>query len=159
MTMRHILMTVTSFLALGAAACDGDSVGGGGDEAGTQCELSFSVSNAAGKDFGQECASDAECKFGECMKPGDKGNITNTKFGFCTRGCDCENSDAARIPDDQKEGGLECVYPSDGAGGLIDFHFVAVECVDVAKCQALASGWNDCRIPSTGSARSVCHAD
>ena len=137
-----------------------DSANGDGDNfEGTQCELSYNESNASGKDFGEACTTNAECQFGECMMPGDTGNITNEVFGFCTRGCDCEDNTAAQIPDELKDGFLDCLYPSDSAGGLKDFHHVVVECSDISACTALAPGWTSCRLPDTGGARKVCHAD
>jgi len=151
------LALATSLLALAAPACDSDG-DGDGTQAGTQCELSFTQSNAAGKDFGEACTSDAECQFGECMKPGDTANTTNSVFGFCTRGCDCENNDAARVPAD-RDSELECLYPTDGAGTFRDYHHVVVRCSEVAECQALAAGWTDCRIPDSGTAQKVCIAE
>ncbi|MFO0749988.1 MAG: hypothetical protein U1F43_30610 [Myxococcota bacterium] len=155
MTLLRAL-ALTPLLAFSGLGCD--SNGDGTDGSLTDCSLNFTVTNVNGKDFGASCSTGSDCKFGVCMKPGDKGNITNNQFGFCTRGCDCENDPAAQIPDDQKEGGLECVYPSDGAGTLKTFHFVAVECTDLAECQSIDPAWTSCEIPDTGSARKVCHA-
>lgn len=130
----------------------------GGNGSLTGCELGYAEKNASGKELGEGCTSDAECRYGECMLPGDTGNITNNQFGFCTRGCDCNGDAASQIPAELKEGVLECVYPSDGAGGLKDYHFVAIECANVGTCQALDSRWTTCELPDTGSARKVCHA-
>lgn len=149
-------IALTPFLVLFVGACD--DANGGEDAILTQCDLNFSLTNQSGKDFGESCTTNQECMFGVCMKPGDPGNITNNQFGFCTRGCDCENNEASQIPAELKEGGLECVYPSDGAGTFKAKHFVAIECTDTAECQDIDPAWTDCRIPDTGSARKVCHA-
>ncbi|MCC6620986.1 MAG: hypothetical protein IT385_07010 [Deltaproteobacteria bacterium] len=154
----RIVLSLTSILCTTAVACDNDDGDGNGGPL-TQCVLNYESPSSGGKEFGAACTQDSECKFGECMLPNDTGNITNTKFGFCTRGCDCENADAAKIPDELKEGVLECLYPSDGGGGLKEYHHVVLECNDVSECQAIDSGWTDCRLPDTGSARKVCHAE
>ncbi len=150
-------MRLTAFVfALGLAllpACDnGDDPDGTGGSL-TQCDLNFSAGNDTLKDFGEGCAQDSECAFAECILPGTPGNITNAVFGFCSRGCDCENDTTAQLPDDQKEE-LDCLYPS----GFKNFHHVVVECANTAECQALDSRWTSCESPSTGGVRKLCHA-
>lgn len=155
--MRPIALVITFGLALATAAVSGcddngeDGNGNGGPL--TMCDLNFASGNDALKGFGQGCEQDSECAFAECMMPGDQGNITNSVFGFCTRGCDCENNTASQLPDDMKEE-LDCLYPA----GFRHIHHVVVECANVAECQALDPRWNDCRIADSGNARKVCHA-
>ena len=162
--MRHLVFA----LALGALAGCGDSddntgtdTTGGGDTTGgdtnggslTSCDLSYEQANPQGKGFAEGCANDNECEFGECLMPGTGGNITNNLFGFCTRGCDCENAVASQIPDGMKEE-LDCLYPS----GFKDVHHIVVECANAAECQALDPRWTECKTPDTGGVRKVCHA-
>lgn len=164
--MRHLVFA----LALGALAGCGDSddntgtdTTGGGDTTGgdtggnggslTNCDLSYEQANPQGKGFAEGCANDNECEFGECLMPGTGGNITNNQFGFCTRGCDCENAVASQIPDGMKEE-LDCLYPS----GFKDVHHIVVECANAAECQALDPRWTECKTPDTGGVRKVCHA-
>jgi len=142
--------------ALGLAilpACDSKSDTDGEGGSLTQCDLNFSAGNDALKDFGEGCANDSECAFAECLMPGTPGNATNTLFGFCTRGCDCENATSSQLSDDQKAE-LDCLYPS----GFTTLHHVVVECASTAECQALDPRWTSCETPSTGGARRICHA-
>lgn len=149
------LTAIVFALGLGMfTACDGEGDDPGGGGSSTQCDLNFSAPNNALKDFGEGCDSDAECAFAECVMPGTPGNITNNVFGFCSRGCDCEDNVDARLTVEQKEV-LDCLYPS----GFKDFHHVVVECSSVADCTALDPRWNDCRFPTSGNARKTCHAD
>lgn len=139
-----------------AATSGGTDATSGGSETGgslTGCNLGYAVTNSGGKAFGEGCTSNDECVFGECFLPGAPGNITNTQFGFCTRGCDCNNDVNARIPDDQREA-LSCLYPA----GFKDDHHVVVQCSDVTDCQGLDGRWSSCEIPDTGGVRRVCHA-
>ncbi len=150
-----ILKSILSAAALLAfTACD-DSDGTNGGNGGplTQCDLDYTVKSQGGKDFGERCTQDSECRFNECIMPNASGNITNTQFGFCTRGCDCENAEAAQLTVEEKEV-LECLYPS----GFKSMHHVVVECDSVDDCKALDDGWTDCRLPDSGGARKVCHA-
>jgi hypothetical protein len=153
--MRPIALAFTLGLALSFSAlagCD-DSDGNGNGAPLTMCDLNFAAENAALKGFGRGCEQDSECAFSECLMPGTGGNITNSIFGFCTRGCDCENNTASQLPADKKEE-LDCLYPA----GFRNMHHVVVECNSVAECQALDPRWNDCRLADSGNARKVCHA-
>lgn len=132
-----------------AQTCQVDPIGGSL----TGCDLSFVVTNEGGKDFGESCASNSECRFGECIMPGTGGNITNAQFGFCSRGCNCENNTDSRIPDGDREV-LLCLYPS----GFKDFHHVTVRCKTVDDCKAVDAGWTDCTLPNTGAVQNLCHA-
>ena len=44
-----------------------------------------------------------------CLMPGDTGNITNDVFGFCTRGCDCDDAGDAAMPGADPD--YSCIYP------------------------------------------------
>ena len=150
--MRLTALVFALGLALFPACDNSDDPDGTGGSL-TQCDLNFSPGNDALKGFGEGCAQDSECAFAECILPGTPGNITNAVFGFCSRGCDCENDTASQLPDDQKEE-LDCLYPS----GFKNFHHVVVECANTAECQALDSRWTSCESPSTGGVRKLCHA-
>ncbi|HRE87541.1 MAG TPA: hypothetical protein PK095_00250 [Myxococcota bacterium] len=133
------------------SVCVEDPGGGGGSL--TDCDLGYTVTNEGGKDFGEPCDNNSECRFGACVKPGTGGNITNGQFGFCSRGCDCENAEAAKLTVDEKEV-LMCLYPS----GFKDFHHVVVRCNEVSDCQAIDSRYTECKMPDTGGVQKVCHA-
>jgi len=119
----------------------------------TGCDLGFVVTNAGGKDFGESCTNNSECRFGACIMPGTGGNITNAQFGFCSRGCDCENNTDSRIADEDGTV-LLCLYPA----GFKDFHHVTLRCESVEDCKAVDAGWTDCTLPNTGAVRKLCHA-
>ena len=135
-----------------------DALPGVGDDTGddtaplTQCIYSYGVEVAV-KDIGESCAADSECAFGECMMPGDQGNITNSTFGFCTRGCDCDNAESAKIAEADKDV-LECLYPPGNQG---EDHHVVIDCDSVADCTDIDPGWTECST-SSGTAQSVCKA-
>jgi len=134
----------------GNDATGSDTVGGGGA---TACEFAFALTNPAGKDFGEGCTTDAECMYNVCVLPDAPGNITNAQFGFCSRGCDCNDDSNSQIPAELKEQ-FDCLYPS----GFPKRHHIVVECGSVAACQALDPAWTSCETPNTGGARKVCHA-
>ncbi|MGM0577815.1 MAG: hypothetical protein ACQEXJ_18965 [Myxococcota bacterium] len=129
---------------------------GPSDPDGGFCDYSWQPVNPSGKSIGEACASDSECRHGECMMPGENGNNVNDVFGFCTRGCDCGSSASEIDPDDAAE--LECVYPAGGQGA---WRHVVLECGEVDDCQAFAPGWNDCSLPPTGTGtiKRVCMAE
>jgi len=162
MMFKRAVLALISSLSFVGPACDSSSGGADGThgDPATGCNLSFAVRNVNGKGFGEGCTTDAECMYGECMMPGDPGNDTNSVFGFCTRGCDCQNATDSQIPNDLSEV-LECRYPTDGVGTFKAYHHVVVECSsgDLAMCQALDSRWTECYLPSTGGARKVCGAE
>lgn len=119
----------------------------------TPCDLSYAVSNEGGKDFGEPCDQNNECRYGACVKPGTGGNITNDKFGFCSRGCDCDDNAASRLTAEEKTE-FTCLYPS----GFKAFHHVLVQCDTVADCQAIDARYTACKMPNTGGVLRVCHA-
>ena len=84
---RHVItlsIITASLVAFGG--CD-ELTGGGEDGPTTTCSRSYDAQITA-EDYGVACTSDSDCAQGECMMPGDDGNITNDVFGFCTRACD-----------------------------------------------------------------------
>jgi hypothetical protein len=97
------------------------------------------------------CEADADCMYGKCMLPGESGNLTNTVFGFCTRGCDCENATDSQLTDTEKQDYL-CLYPPGNQGG---WHHVVGRCT---VCDQMDPGWTDCGLPGTG-ATPVCLAE
>ena len=135
MLKLRLVLAVSGALTF-IAGCD-NANGADPDGPATTCKFPVTVSNSTGKDIGEKCTSDAECEFGACLMPGDTGNITNTKFGFCTRACDCNNDENAKIPADQKEQ-LECIYPTTPAQ---HFRHVVIQCKNVAECQAISPDW------------------
>lgn len=148
--MRLSAILFALFGSVLAVGCD-DASGSNGSLTG--CDLAFGSSDPTKKGFGEGCEQNSECEYGVCLKPGVGGNITNTIFGFCSRGCDCEDNTASRLTTDEKEV-LDCLYPA----GFKDLHHVVVECANVGECQELDPRWNDCRVADTGNARKVCHA-
>jgi hypothetical protein len=152
--MRPLVLALSSLTALSfvMSGCDSDSGGGSGGPS-TRCDLGYTVTNQGGKDFGEACDNDSECRFGACVKPGTGGNITNTKFGFCSRGCDCNNDTNARLTPAEKEV-LMCLYPS----GFKNFHHVTVRCNSVDDCKAIDERWTACQAPDTGGVNRICHA-
>ena len=141
----------------------------GGDESTTSCTRSYDATITT-EDFGLACTSDSDCAQGECLMPGDDGNITNNVFGFCTRACDCDaGSDSASLS--SSDPNYHCVYP----GGCFvnesqgTWRYAAPKCSDVSDCQAIDSRYTECAttdqktvIDTTcGSLTKVCqaHAD
>ncbi len=127
-----------------SAACDvlGDEDGTDGPS--TTCLYNYeSVSVVS--DFGEACATDADCNHGVCMQPGDSGNITNSVFGFCTRGCDCDDSTDASLSGSNAD--YSCVYPGGcftGASSQGAWRYAAPKCSSLADCTAIDSRYNRC---------------
>lgn len=119
----------------------------------TSCDFPFVLVDAEAGVFGEGCESNADCAYGVCMLPGAPGNITNAQFGFCSRGCDCNNDTSSQIPSGEKEN-FDCLYPS----GFVRSHHIVVECANITNCTALDQRWTDCKLPDSGGARKVCHA-
>lgn len=144
-----LALTCASTLAL--VACD--SANGTGDPA-TSCDYNFTVHNDTLKDIGESCTSNTECGFGVCVLPGASGNIINTQFGYCTRGCNCDNAVASQLTTEEKDT-YTCLDPSGFAGKKRQ---VVPVCETVADCTAIDPAWTSCALPDTGSARKVCQA-
>ena len=141
--------------AFGGSSSSGSATGGSSSGPNTTCTYNYANGDGSKKGFGEECTSDDECAFGECMMPGDSGNITNAQFGFCTRGCDCNDDDAARLSDEEKEV-YECIYPPTPDQNS---RHVVVECREggLPACLAVSSLYTECAT-SDGTARTVCKA-
>ena len=156
MSPRRFMLAVGLFLfplaPLAVASCESTSDGSSGPL--TQCDFSYKVKNAGGKDLGVSCTSDSECEYGVCLKPGATGNLTNSQFGFCTRGCDCDDNTDSRIPEDEKDF-YSCLYPPGNQGSQ---HHVVLKCNGVADCTAVDPAWTSCATPSSGGARPICQA-
>jgi|GEM_PF-1549003 len=155
--MRHFFQSfgilVTSLLV--STGCDGANSGTNSGPL-TKCDLSIVEKNPNTGGYSEGCETSADCDFGVCMKPGDAGNLTNTKFGFCTRGCECGDDVTSQLSDAEKVEGWSCLYPPTPAQHKRHLVF---KCNSVAQCQAFDPAWNACRLPSSGGSRNVCHAD
>ncbi len=108
-----------------------------------------------GKGYGESCAEDSECRHGYCMLPDSDGNITNSRFGFCTRGCDCGGADS-QLTDQEKLDGFLCLYVSGNQGR---WKHVVKKCGEATDCLPLDTQWNACHLPDSGGVYAVCHAE
>ena len=141
------------------------SAGGSSDGPATTCLYPYGASSLD-KDFGLACTEDSECVHGVCMLPGDEGNITNEVFGFCTRGCNCDDSSDAQLS--SEDGEHHCVHPggcfigeSQGA-----WRHAAARCSSLDDCLALDTRYTDCATTDSktvvedtcGSLKKVCQA-
>ena len=135
-----------------AASCDS---GGGPDGPATICTYGYTAPEQPGpKSFGQSCTDDSECAFGACILPDDPGNLLNTQFGFCSRGCECNDDTASQLSDEEKLD-FHCLYPPGDKG--TNRHIVPL-CNDLAECQAIDPMWTECRMPESGGVTTMCHA-
>lgn len=156
MSPRRLPFAVGLLFLLAPLAFTGCDSGGDGGTGGplTVCDFNYKVKNATGKEIGQACESDSECEYNVCLKPGATGNLTNAQFGFCTRGCDCNEDVASRIPVEEKDL-LSCLYPPGNQGKQ---HHVVLKCNGVSDCTDVEPAWTSCTTPSSGGARPVCQA-
>ena len=157
---RLLIAAVLSFgiVATSAIGCDSD-----GEEPATTCKYNYGDSEVE-NDFGKACEENADCAHGVCMMPGDDGNITNAVFGFCTRGCDCGNSEDAQVSSSD----YHCVYPGNCFIGESQgaWRYVAPQCSSVDECTAIDARYTDCATTDSmtvaaktcGSLRKVCQA-
>ena len=169
-TLLRALLTLSLSLALSGCDAASDALGGGdgGDGALTICQYSYAGDGVAG-DFGEPCATDADCAHGTCLQPGADGNITNEVFAFCTRACDCETSGGVSAPLASSDPDYTCVYPggcfigqSQGA-----WRHAGPKCGSVSDCTAIDSRYTDCEYTdrltvlddkTCGSITRVCQA-
>lgn len=151
------LATVLSLAALCAAplltttACDS---AGGTSGAATTCDFNFANPDTAKKDFGESCTSGSECAYGVCILPSTSGNIINTQFGFCSRGCNCNNAAGSSLSAEEKAS-FTCLDPSGFQGKKRQ---VVPICGAVSDCTAIDAGWTECAYPESGGAVKVCQA-
>ena len=151
-TLRYWMMTA---LVLGGAACEAVSGGADSGYSGpyTVCTYQYPEGDKSLKGYGEDCTTNEECAHGVCMMPGDSGNITNTQFGFCTRGCDCNDDEASRLTEDEKEN-YECIYPPTPDQNS---RHVVIECTSLDFCLKISDLYTECST-SSGTARKVCKA-
>lgn len=126
----------------------------------TTCTYGFELLNPEGKTLGQGCSVDSDCQFGVCMEPGDLGNAPgedaiNSKFGFCTRGCDCNEDTDSRLTDEEKVDFLCYVGPPGSQGKL---KYVLPRCQTVADCLDVDPGYDTCALPGGSGVFKACVA-
>jgi hypothetical protein len=144
--MRVVILLALVLSPLGA--CDTGSSSGSGAGPTTTCLYGHTAEAGAVDDFGAGCTDDADCAYGVCLMPGDKGNITNAVFGFCTRACDCDCEFGTECG--QSVSGSDpqwsCVYPGGCWPGESQgrWRHVAPKCTSVADCQAIDSRYTHC---------------
>lgn len=143
-----------SFLgALITAAMTFTACGDGSSGPLTKCDLSYKVKNEGGKGFGEACSHNDECLYGACVLPEASGNITNALFGFCSRGCDCnEDTESNLVGNERQE--FSCLYPS----GYKNFHHVVKNCRSLSECQAIDPRYTECSPPDSGGINKICQA-
>jgi hypothetical protein len=150
------LVVIVSLVFAGCESSGDDDFGEGGDTGGpyTLCGYSYEVANAGGKAIGEACSDDSECAYDVCLMPGDAGNFTNSQFGFCSRGCECNDDPASQLTAAEKESQF-CIYPNAADGGK-DFRYVVPRCGEVTDCPDAA--YTECGLPDHGGASNVCQA-
>lgn len=141
--------------------------GTGNDGPSSVCKYKYGTADTA-EDFGIACTSDSECAHGVCMQPGADGNITNNVFGFCSRGCNCDNSaDDARLPSEHDT--YSCVAPGGCFPGESNgaWKHAVLKCTSLSDCQAIDQRYTHCAATSDmtiypdkkcGELRKVCLA-
>jgi len=162
--IRHTLLlsAALGMCLTGALGCDQLT---GGDGPTTTCEYPYGATNLE-KDFGEACTENSECAHGLCMLPGMDGNITNNVFGFCSRGCNCDDSLDAQITSQDPD--HNCVEPGGCFVGASQggWRHAAVRCSTLDDCQAIDSRYTDCSTTdqktvvedTCGSLKRVCQA-
>ncbi|TNF27587.1 MAG: hypothetical protein EP329_19260 [Deltaproteobacteria bacterium] len=144
-------LALVAVAALATSACD--SAGGDG-EATTTCDFNYKNPQENKKGIGETCTVGSECQYGVCILPTTAGNIINNQFGYCSRGCNCDNADGSQLSSEDKAS-YTCLDPSGFQGAKRQ---VVPICETVADCTAIDSSWLSCEIPDTGAALKVCHA-
>ena len=144
------LVCIAALSAAGLAACSSSTSPFSGPY--TTCAYGYAVTNESGKEIGEPCTSGDECRYGVCIQPDDPYNDVNDAFGFCSRGCDCNDDPASRLPDEW-DGVYLCRYTTGDQGS---HRMVQIECRNDGDCQA--HGWTRCSGAISGTARRVCLA-
>jgi hypothetical protein len=154
--MRNVVVFISAIvlIAIVQLGCDSDD---GTEGPSTHCSFNYTLPDPANtnpKEFGQTCTANTNCKYNVCLQPNVDGNTTNTKFAFCTRGCDCADDTASRLTTDEKET-YTCLYPPGFEGSK---HHVVLLCDTVADCQKVDPAWTECKVPTDGGIKKICHA-
>jgi hypothetical protein len=155
----------------GGTTGGGGSTGDGGGDLpaitgpSSECSYGYGDSTVA-IDFGAACESAADCAHNTCIMPGDDGNITNNVFGFCSRGCDCDDSEDAKLPSENPD--YHCVYPGGCFVGQSQgaWRHAVVRCSTVDDCAAVDARYTHCETTNgttvvedtCGSLKKVCQA-
>ena len=161
-TTRTALWALALVVAASLSSCEIFGDGGkksntcdpNNPEIATCCDFPYKTKKA-GKEFGESCTTNSECAYGKRLLPGEGGNLTNDTFGFCTRGCDCENNAAQSRLTDEEKASYTCIYPPGNEGG---WHHVLLLCDSPDDCQDIDPQWTDCYTPSSGTLKRVCQA-
>lgn len=159
MRITLVLPLVASALAtLGCSSGDGINP----DGPYTLCDYSYVMANENGKGIGESCEKNEECYYGACVLPGSTDPSLAT-FGFCSRGCDCENKETVpprlcgEFDEDcvgESKTDYTCVYVSSSIS--VHRRFLAINCNTDQDCTAI--GWSTCKGLTTGGIAKVCHA-
>ncbi len=134
-------LAVASLLVLPTLSATGCDSKGGGDGPTTTCKISYAgPEDTTKKAYGARCEADEECAWGVCMMPGDNGNETTDVFGFCTRGCDCEDDPASQLSVAEKESYLcrMTLTPYQ------HYRHIVMKCGSVSDCAGIDPGYNVC---------------
>jgi hypothetical protein len=119
----------------------------------TCCDMRFTAPIAGLTGFGGGCTDDRECVFQECLLPGEPGNITNSVFGFCTRGCDCNDNTASQLSDTEDDV-YTCLLPPGST-----LHHLVLQCNTLSDCVQRDPRWTACRPGTSGTAKKICFAE
>ena len=138
----RVSIIVAAIVALAGCDAVSDATGIGGGSS-TTCQYAYGASGTA-EDFGQACTADSDCAHNVCMMPGENGNITNEVFGFCTRGCDCDESQDATLAGSDPN--YDCVYPGGCYVGTSQgaWRYAAPKCASIDDCLSIDSRYTHC---------------
>lgn len=146
-----VTLIASAAMALLVGACDTstDPSDPNAPQTDSKCDFSFADSNQ-GKLLGEQCTTNAECRFGACVTGSNAGlPAVSSTFGYCSRGCDCGTT-ATQLTDDEKLS-FSCVYPPGNQGR---WRHVVPKCDSFADC-SVNPGFKLCGYPGTG-ARDLC---
>lgn len=166
MTRILLSLALSGALVLPILGCDSD----GNSGPLSSCFAPITPVNAGGKAIGERCTTNDECEYGRCIMPSEfagclalsdtfrtNAGLTNSLFGWCTRGCDCNETEDSNLSSEEKQT-LYCLYPPGGTG---DWRHVAPKCSSLDDCLALDAAYTECKATTCGSdgATKVCHAN